>query len=315
MRAITQAFVLGAGLGTRLRPLTEDMPKPLLPIFQKPLITFALDHLLGIGVESFVINTHHLAAKWESFFAEGSYAGRPVRLMHEPEILETGGGIKNAERHLGTEPFIVYSGDILTDFDLGPLIEEHFRLGNDVTLALRETGLAAGVILKNGRIVDVTTERAGGGGYDYANVSVWNAKIFQRIPQGQKISFIPVLLEWIRRGGQIGGLVLPDREWFNIGSRREYLDVHRTIAQRNWRPAYVKMPNWPMRVAKDAVVDSSATIGGCSVVGARCRIGAGAVLQDTILWPGSQIASRSDLRDCIVRSGRKAEGVHRDEDI
>src|SRR5207244_2955560 len=69
---ITQAFVLGAGLGTRLRPLTDDLPKPLIPIFQKPLITFALDHLLSLGVESFIINTHHRPEKFADVFGRGA---------------------------------------------------------------------------------------------------------------------------------------------------------------------------------------------------------------------------------------------------
>ena len=133
---ITQAFVLGAGLGKRLRPLTDDLPKPLIPIYQKPLITFALDHLCGLGIESFVINTHHLAAKFDSL--GGSYAGRPLRLVHEPVLLGTGGGLKNVEGVLRDEPFIVYSGDILTDFDLAPLVEDIFATGNDVTLALQK---------------------------------------------------------------------------------------------------------------------------------------------------------------------------------
>ncbi len=76
-------------------------------------------------------------------FAEGIYAGAPLKLLHEPDLLETGGGIKNAKTSLRREPFIVYSGDILTDIDLQPLIDEHFAKGNDVTLALRDTGLAA----------------------------------------------------------------------------------------------------------------------------------------------------------------------------
>ena len=97
MPLITQAFVLGAGLGKRLRPLTDDLPKPLIPIFQKPLITFALDHLCGLGVESFIINTHHLAAQFNRLFPDGSYAGRPLSLVHEPDLLGTGGGIKNVE--------------------------------------------------------------------------------------------------------------------------------------------------------------------------------------------------------------------------
>src|SRR6059036_2757551 len=100
MATITQAFVLGAGLGTRLRPLTDDLPKPLVPIFQKPLITFALDHLIGAGIGNFVINTHRLPQLFQQSFFEGSYRGCPVALLHEPDLLETGGGIKNAEPYL-----------------------------------------------------------------------------------------------------------------------------------------------------------------------------------------------------------------------
>src|SRR5437868_10672475 len=130
MTQITRAFVLAAGLGQRLRPLTDHLPKPLVPIFQKPLITFALDHLIDCGVESFVINTHRLPELFAAFFASGSYGRRPIKVLHEPELLETGGGIKNAQPFLGATPFITYSGDILSDVDLRPLIDEHFRSGN-----------------------------------------------------------------------------------------------------------------------------------------------------------------------------------------
>src|SRR5205085_5478509 len=115
---ITQAFVLAAGLGTRLRPLTEELPKPLIPIFQKPLITFVLDHLLGVGIESFVINTHHLPAPLEKFFAGGTYEGRRVTLVHEPAILGTGGFIKYVKQHLRPEPSVACKDDLLTDIDL-----------------------------------------------------------------------------------------------------------------------------------------------------------------------------------------------------
>ena len=182
MAGIKQAFVLGAGLGTRLRPLTDDCPKPLLPIFQKPLVTFCLDHLIAAGVSRFVINTHHLPRQFDALFHTGSYGGRLVRLVHEPVLLETGGGIKNVERLLGSEPFVVYSGDILTDMDLDALRQEHHRAGNDVTLALRKTGLAAGVTLENGRVTAIgPNEGASGEKFDYANVSVWTSAVFPRI--------------------------------------------------------------------------------------------------------------------------------------
>ena len=86
---ITQAFVLAAGLGTRLRPLTDELPKPLVPIFQKPLITFALDHLIATGIRRFVVNTHRLPHLFERHFAEKNYRGCPLDLLNEPELLET----------------------------------------------------------------------------------------------------------------------------------------------------------------------------------------------------------------------------------
>src|SRR3954469_8725101 len=92
---ITQAFVLGAGLGTRLKPLTDDLPKPLVPIFQKPLITFAFDHLIASGVQEFIVNTHHLPERFAETFPETHYRGIPITFVHEAIRLETGGGIKN----------------------------------------------------------------------------------------------------------------------------------------------------------------------------------------------------------------------------
>ena len=315
MSLIPQAFVLGAGLGLRMRPLSEVLPKPLIPIFQKPLITFALDHLIAAGVKSFVINAHHLAPVFQEFFSAGSYRGQPVQLVYEPEILGTGGGIKNVEPLLRNEPFISYSGDLLTDLPIEPLLEEHFRAGNDVTLAVRGRGLRSDVALEGGRVVDIANRYGREGRFDYAGIAVWSPTIFERIPPAQSLSFIPILAEWIGQGGKIGGVVSNDGNWFNIGSRKEYLAVHRLIQEERWKPEYVTAPEWPVTVAVDAQVAPSARLSGVCSIGAGCQVGAEAILEDTILWPGAQIASRSHLRNCIVRSERKAEGHLSDTDI
>jgi NDP-sugar pyrophosphorylase family protein len=299
----------------RLRPLTDDLPKPLVPIFQKPLITFALDHLIDIGLRSFVINTHRLPQFFEQLFVNHDYAGHSVQLIHEPDLLETGGGIKNAEPLLGPEPFITYSGDILTDVRVEALIEEHFGRGNDVTLALRETGLATGVALRDGRVVDIARRHGVPGNYDFANIALWNPNIFQRIPSKRKISFVPVLADWIGQGGKIGGVVLNDGQWFNISSRDEYLKVHQWIAAQRWNPDYIKTPDWSESIHPSAIVHPTAELRGCCVVGRNCRVEADAILEDTIVWPASQIASRSRLTGCIVRSHREVEGIHRNIDI
>ncbi|MDQ6807873.1 MAG: sugar phosphate nucleotidyltransferase [Verrucomicrobiota bacterium] len=312
---ITQAFVLGAGLGTRLRPLTEQLPKPLVPIFQKPLITFALDHLIELGVKDFVVNTHRLPGEFQEIFSHGEYRARSMRLIHEPVLLETGGGIKNAEGALRAEPFIVYSGDILTDVDLRPLLEEHVREGNDVTLALRDTGLATGVALENRRVIDIGGKLGHRGQHDFANISIWNPEIFGRIPAGEKVSFVPILRDWIQAKGRIGGIVLNDARWFNIGSRAEYLAVHRQIIAENWKPNYVNQAEWPVRCALDASVAKGARLIGCCSIGSGASVGEDAELEDTIVWPGAQIASRSRLRNCIVRSHSTAAGELSDLDI
>jgi len=309
---ITRAFVLAAGMGTRLRPLTDELPKPLVPIFQKPLITFALDHLIEAGMNSFVINTHRLPELFAAFFARNTYAEYSVTLVHEPELLETGGGIKNVEPLFVSEPFLTYSGDILTDVDLRPLIDEHFRRGNDVTLALRETGLGADIAFADGKVVDIANRLGVAGRYDFANIAVWSPTVFRRIPRARKISFIPIVTEWIKESGRIGGVILNDGKWFNVGSIRQYLDLHRTLAAEKWKPHYIRTPEWPLAVAKNAQVHPNAHVLGCSVVGENCRVDSEAKLVDTILWPGAQIASRSVLENCIVRTYRAAAGTLHD---
>ncbi len=306
---ITQAFVLGAGLGTRLRPLTEELPKPLVPVFGKPLITFAFDHLCAAGVRSFVVNTHHLPECFQDSLGKGLYRGFPIRFVHEPVLLETGGGIKNAEDLLTGETFFVYSGDILTDLPLAPLIEAHFRAGNDVTLALRTTGLGRQVALHENRVVDIGNRLGHAGNYDYANISIWNRSAFGRFSLGKKVSFVPVLVDWISAGGRIGGVVIEGGGWFNISSPAQYLGLHRTIARREWRPAQAWPDDWPVQVAPDSKVDATAQILGASCVDRGCEIGPDAVINNSILWPGAQIASCSRLEGCIVRSRRKVEGT------
>ena len=314
MAVIKQAFVLGAGLGTRLRPLTEELPKPLVPIFQKPLITFALDHLIDLGIGKILINTHRLPEMFAAAFPENLYLGRELTFVNEPVLLDTGGGIKNIEQQLGREPFITYSGDVLTDVRLQPLIDHHFERGNDVTLALRETGLGSEIAFRDGQVVDISNRRGVPGNYDFANIAVWNRSVFEHIPPGQKISFIPILGDWLLQSGKIGGVVLDQGEWFNLGSRAEYFDVHRAVLS-GWRPGYVKTMDWTAPIHSSATVDPTATLRGCSVIGKDCRVGAGAVLEDTIVWPGSQIASKTELFGCIVRARKTATGSHRNVDI
>ncbi len=212
---IRKAFVLAAGLGTRLRPLTDQLPKPLIPVGRKPLITFAFDHLIAdAGVQEFIVNTHHLAEAFAGAFPEAQYRGRPLRFRHEPTLLDTGGGIKNIADLLGPDPatFLVYNGDILTDLPIGPAIDHHRASGNEVTLVLRSQDGPKHLAWDraSGRLLDIRNRLGTGLPEEYAFSCVYLVEpaFLDRIPAGQVISVIPIFQEMIRRGDKIGGVLI-----------------------------------------------------------------------------------------------------------
>jgi len=127
---VKKAFVLGAGLGTRLHPLTEQLPKPLIPFYHRPLITWCFDHLISAGFETFMVNTHHLAECYHQAFPNNEYRKHSVELRHEDPILETAGGIKNIEDWINNESFLVYNGDILSDLPLEKAMIQEGSLGS-----------------------------------------------------------------------------------------------------------------------------------------------------------------------------------------
>ena len=142
---ILQAFVLGAGLGKRLRPLTEEIPKPLVPVFQKPLITFALDHLAAAGVKSFVINTHHLPAPFETFFTDGAYRTHILVVrgsLDNPETFR----VNAAETLRGLTPDFV-----LKPRDIVYVARKPWAIAQDLLQAAQSDFLRAAVVTWTGQ--------------------------------------------------------------------------------------------------------------------------------------------------------------------
>ena len=110
----------------RLRPLTERCPKPLLAIGGRPIITYAMDHLLTVGVDRFIVNTHHCPEVYAEKFPERQWRGVPIIFRHEPVLLDTAGGLKNIEDLLGEdEAILCYNGDVIADLPLQRLLEAH----------------------------------------------------------------------------------------------------------------------------------------------------------------------------------------------
>lgn len=264
---ITQAFILGAGLGTRLRPLTDLLPKPLVPLFHKPLAMWAVEACEAVGCRRFAINTHHLPEKWEGFGA-----GRDMTFFHEPVLLETGGGLKNIEDWVEEGSLLIHNGDIFSSMDLRKLVAAHEASGDEVTLAVRSAGGEKRISLDgNGRVADVRSEVLGlPGTHVFTGIYCVNRSFLRRIPAGEVIAVIPAFQELVREGG-IGAVVLDGGEWMDLGDVDSYLAAHRTLA--------LEEPVHP-----ESVVGEGAVIGS-SVIGKGARIAAGARVTDCVVWP------------------------------
>src|SRR4030043_181438 len=151
------AFILAAGLGTRLLPLTERSPKPLLEIGGRPIITYTMDHLLNVGVDRFIVNTHHLPEVYFEKFPDKQWRGFPILFRHEPILLDTAGGLKNIEDLLEEdEAIFCYNGDVITNLPLQKLLEFHEQKRPEVTLVLRSQGSPLNVnINERGEVCDL----------------------------------------------------------------------------------------------------------------------------------------------------------------
>lgn len=226
-KQINTAFILGAGLGTRLRPLTENTPKPLLEIGGRPMITYAMEHLRGAGVQRFLINTHHCAEKYAEVFPECNWQGIPITFCHEPILLDTAGGIKNIEDLIETdERIIVYNGDILTNLPIATLVKRHFSLKTEVTLALRSQGQLLNVnIDQDGFICDLrhTLNKPGVRSCLFAGIYIVEKSFLKQLDAGKVESIILPLIKVIRQNPHsVGGIVIDEGCWHDVGTIEEY---------------------------------------------------------------------------------------------
>lgn len=286
-----QAFILGAGLGTRLEPLSLILPKPLMPVFQKPLVQHTMDSFMKAGVTEFIINTSTLEFAWDKAFPypDPQYRGCPVTFSHEDEPLDSGGGVKNILPLWKEGPLIVHNGDILTDIPLADLLAEHRRSGNLLTMALRSIDgkRNVGFDESTGRITDMRHALGiNPGTHQFAGTYIMEAEVAHLFPADDKFSIFPIWLELIKQG-RAGGVVFDWANWHEIGTPQGYLD------------AILELPN-SQRIHPTASISALAEIGEDCMVGQDAVIPAGCELDDCIVWPRTHVAPGSYHRAILT---------------
>ena len=330
-----RAFVMAAGYGKRLVALGEETPKPLLPLGGVPLIGFALEKLAAVGVREAAVNLHHGAEKIRS--ALGNYAyGVQIHYFHEPEILGTAGGIKNAEAFLceKNEPFFVINADAPCGADLKTALAHHQQGGFLATLILRRSPEAEkyGVLEfdEEGRLRKFLGESAPGSPRGescqamFTGLSVMSPEMLSHIPAGAASDISSrIYPELMRKGARIGA-VSSGSYWMDAGSPSRYLQANVDIMSGAFAPDFswpqngfllIEGPSmkWgegsiepPVLIGPDVVIRKNAKAGPFTAIMAGATLGDNAVARESIIFSDGMIDENSVLKRCIVGENARA---------
>jgi mannose-1-phosphate guanylyltransferase len=321
-----QALILAGGEGTRLRPLTSTIPKPVVPLADRPFIVHMLEWLKGHGVDDVVLSCGHLASGVRNVLGDGEGVGVRLRYVEESHPLGTAGPVKLAEPLLD-ERFLVLNGDVLTDLDVTAQIAAHERSGATATLALIgvEDPSAYGLVrLEDDHSVLEFVEKPP---VDQIDTNLINAgcyvlerEVLDRIEPDTKSSFEREVFPSLIGEGLFG---FPQQGyWLDIGTPERYLQATFDILERNvdtavgrsMGEAYLAVPESVEsggRIVPPALVEESVTIaegarvGSLAVVGHHVQIGAGAVVERAVVLQGAEIGEHAIVRDCIVSAGAR----------
>ena len=318
-----KAVILAGGEGTRLRPLTLQVPKPVVPIANVPFLGYQLDLLRRHGISEAILSLGYRPHKIEAELGDGSRFGIRLRYVVEQSPLGTGGAFKNAEPFLDG-PAVVFNGDILCDFDLTEILRSHRRRAATATLTLTrvdnpsayglvetgEGGRVARFLEKPGR-EQVTCDTINAGLY------VLEPEVLKTIPAGVNTSFERKVFPGLLAGGLPVYAFISPGYWIDIGTPQKYLQAHRDIFEGRFaapvsgfrfnpaEPPQQEDCDSPVRnsaIASSARIGKDARILG-SAIDQDCRVGERAIVEDAVLWKGVQVGEGAQLRGCILGNG------------
>lgn len=301
-----KAMILAAGLGTRMRPLTHLLAKPVLPVMNRPLLHWTLAHLRRAGVREVVINTHHLPKTVRDAVGNGGAFGLRVTYAHERVILGTGGGPKKVRDFFGDEPFVLVNGDMVFDFDLRRLVRRHRETGARATLALRRNPdpRRYGAVRTDGqgRVLSLAglPRPTSGTPSLFTGIHVLDPALLDRLPRGVSDTVRDLYAPMIDAGERVMGVRMAGR-WFDLGSPPLYLESHAALLRAGFGGARRGSLIHPR-----AKVHSRARVVR-SAVGAGTVVEEGATVRDSVLWEGVRVGEGALVQGSVLATGTRAQ--------
>lgn len=334
-----RGMILGAGLGTRLRPLTEKTAKPALPVMNIPLIIYAVEVLKQAGIREIIINLHHAPDSIRKILGSGRKFKVKIEYSYESEILGTGGGIKKAEHFFKDESFVVINGDIISGIDLKNAIAFHKEKDAIATMILREDRQVEkyGIIGidENNRIcrfIDLVQPKTKSGfirNLMFTGIHIFNPQVFEYLPPEIETCVnryaYPRMIE--NNEGVFG--FITDDFWSDLGTPLSYFETNFRLLQNpalipffDPLESYFHRPkrevDRTIRLGKDVVLKEGATlidpvvigdgttigkgsvIGPNAIIGANCHVESANQIEESILWNGAKTSPNMNLKRQIL---------------
>jgi mannose-1-phosphate guanylyltransferase len=294
-----KAMILAAGLGTRLRPLTQKIPKALIPVGNRPLIDRDILYLKDFGVNEIVVNAHHHSRQVAGHIQGETDFGIPIRLRVEPEILGTGGGIKNVRDFWNKDPFIVMNVDILTNIGLEEALETHRNSGNLATLILHDDPCFNKISIdRNLRILDIPPGYPPGktGRFAFTGIHIMDPEILEHIPEEEFSDIVDCYRRLIGSGAPLGAHISRGHDWRDVGTVESYVLANREA-----------LGSHSFLVAPGCRKHPSVRLRDWAVIGPRTTLEEDVEIRRSILWDRVRVKKGRRVMDSVVTSSMVVE--------
>jgi NDP-sugar pyrophosphorylase family protein len=315
-----KAMILAAGYGQRLWPLTNILPKPLLPIVNKPALAWILEYLATFSIKEVMINLHHLAPLIPQTFGEGPFCGIRLHYSYEEELLGTAGALKKIEAFLQGGTFILFNADTLVELDLEKALAFHRTKGAMATLIVREDNEAANYgLLKigpEGQLIEFLNHRSPTPAKTsretmFSGIHILEPDIFNEIPPNCYCGFSEeVYPSMIRKGYPIYGYLYTGY-WMDIGSPNRYLQANKDFLRKTGSSfsesigkarEQIKISP-PIAIGNNAILQEGCCLGPWTTLGDNCFLGRRSIIEESIAWNNVFIGEETYINNAILGTG------------
>jgi mannose-1-phosphate guanylyltransferase len=303
-----KALVLAAGYGTRMHPLSQHLPKPLMPVVGRPLLWHSITKLIGSKAAAVGVNCHHMAGLVQAYVQSAAFSV-PITISREPVILGSGGGIGGFREFLaGEEYFIVHNGDMLSSIDIDAAHEAYLRDMPLCGMVLHDAPGFNNVCINDGGCIidmrDMVRPARVAQRLAYTGICFLRKDIFKRIPPGAS-DLILLLMEIIKKGMEkIQAITAGPCAWRDVGTPASYLRAHRDILMhRQPLVSPACMPQATFYMGSDIQLGAPVTFQGFMSAGDNCSFGAGCHLENCVVWEGTALAAGAKFANAVIGQG------------